>query len=42
VPQLSIQRLLGHTSSAMLKRYAKQTPDDLREEHDRGSVVDDL
>lgn len=39
---LSIQRLLGHVSLDLLRRYAKQTVEDLRAAHGQASPVDRL
>jgi site-specific recombinase XerD len=38
----SLQRLMGHTSLAVLRRYLAQTEDDLREAHEKGGPVDRL
>lgn len=38
----SLQRLMGHASLAVLRRYLAQTEDDLREAHERGGPVDRL
>ena len=37
---LTLQRLLGHSDLSMLKRYAKQTSDDLQAAHAASSPVD--
>ncbi|MCC6260799.1 MAG: tyrosine-type recombinase/integrase [Anaerolineales bacterium] len=42
VDLLTIARLLGHADLSILERYIKQTGDDLREAHERGSPVDGL
>jgi len=39
---LSIQRLLGHSSMALIAKYAKQVTDDLRQVHLRASPADRL
>lgn len=39
---LSIARQLGHSSTHMVWRYARQNLDDLRDVHDRSSPVDNL
>ena len=36
----SLQRLMGHTSLTVLRRYLKQTEDDLQEAHRRAGPVD--
>jgi integrase/recombinase XerC len=36
----SLQRLMGHTDLAMLRRYLKQTDEDLEEAHQRAGPVD--
>jgi integrase/recombinase XerD len=38
----SLQRLMGHASLAVLRRYLAQTEDDLRQAHERGGPVDRL
>jgi site-specific recombinase XerD len=40
VDLITLSRLMGHASLAMLQRYLKQLPDDLREAHQRASPVD--
>jgi integrase/recombinase XerD len=40
VDLITLSRLMGHSSLAMLQRYLKQLPDDLREAHQRASPVD--
>ncbi|GAB4438635.1 MAG: site-specific tyrosine recombinase XerD [Anaerolineae bacterium] len=42
VDTISLQRLLGHSSLAVLERYLAQTTDDLRNAHARAGVVDGL
>lgn len=42
VDLLTIARLLGHADLTILERYIKQTGDDLRNSHERGSPVDGL
>lgn len=37
---LSLQRLLGHAGLAVLQRYVKQTPEDLKAAHNAASPVD--
>jgi site-specific recombinase XerD len=37
---LTLQRLMGHASLDLLRRYAKQTVDDLRAAHGQASPVD--
>ena len=39
---ITIQKLLGHADLSQLIRYLAQTPDDLREAHQRGSPADNL
>lgn len=39
---ITLQRLLGHADLSQLIRYLAQTPDDLREAHQRGSPADNL
>jgi integrase/recombinase XerD len=39
---LTIARLLGHADLTILERYIKQTGDDLRSSHERGSPVDNI
>ncbi|MEN6480117.1 MAG: tyrosine-type recombinase/integrase [Anaerolineales bacterium] len=38
----SLQKLMGHTSLAVLRRYLAQTEDDLQRAHERGGPVDGL
>jgi site-specific recombinase XerD len=40
VDLLTIARLLGHSDMSILERYIKQTSEDLRGSHERGSPVD--
>lgn len=40
VDLLTIARLLGHSDLSLLDRYIRQTGEDLRGEHERGSPVD--
>lgn len=42
VDLLTIARLLGHSDMSLLERYIKQTSEDLRGSHERGSPVDGL
>jgi len=42
VDLLTISRLLGHSDLSLLERYIKQTSEDLRGSHERGSPVDNL
>lgn len=42
VDLLTIARLLGHSDLSLLDRYIKQTGEDLRESHERGSPVDGI
>lgn len=42
VDLLTVSRLLGHSDLSLLDRYIKQTGEDLRESHERGSPVDSL
>ena len=42
VDLLTIARLLGHSDLSLLERYIKQTGEDLRDEHTRGSPVDGM
>jgi site-specific recombinase XerD len=39
---LTIQRLLGHASMALIAKYAKQVTDDLRQAHTRASPADHM
>lgn len=39
---LTIARLLGHSDMSILERYIKQTGEDLRGSHERGSPVDGM
>ena len=38
----ALQRLMGHAGLEMLRRYLKQSTQDLQEAHQRGSPVDNL
>lgn len=38
----SLQELMGHADSQVLRRYLKQTKQDIRESHHRASPVDAL
>ena len=38
----SLQKMMGHTSLVVLRRYLKQTEDDLRRVHDKTGPVDNL
>jgi len=42
VDLLTIARLLGHSDLSLLDRYIRQTGEDLRGEHERGSPVDGI
>jgi site-specific recombinase XerD len=42
VDLLTIARLLGHKDLTILERYIKQTAEDLRGSHERGSPADNL
>ena len=42
VDLLTIARLLGHSDMSILERYIKQTGEDLRGSHERGSPVDGM
>jgi integrase/recombinase XerD len=42
VDLLTIARLLGHSDMSLLERYIKQTGEDLRGEHNKGSPVDGM
>lgn len=42
VDLLTIARLLGHSDISILERYIKQTGEDLRGSHERGSPVDGM
>lgn len=42
VDLLTIARLLGHSDLSLLHRYIRQTGEDLRGEHERGSPVDGI
>ncbi len=42
VDLLTIARLLGHSDMSILERYIKQTSEDLRGSHERGSPVDGM
>ena len=42
VDLLTIARLLGHSDLSLLDRYIRQTGEDLRESHEKGSPVDGL
>jgi integrase/recombinase XerD len=42
VDLLTIARLLGHSDLSILERYIKQTSEDLRGSHERGSPVDGM
>ncbi len=42
VDLVSLQRLLGHADLSVIRRYLRQTEEDLRAAHARGSPVDNL
>jgi site-specific recombinase XerD len=42
VDLLTIARLLGHSDLSLLDRYIRQTSEDLRGSHERGSPVDGM